>query len=86
VAQEAGFRRTSLQALSTLLLGHSISKKQQCSNWNRVQLTQAQVVYAATDAWASREVAVKLAPLWLQQDPSATPALTADRDGLETTL
>ena len=43
VATSAGFKRHSLKALSGLLLGHSISKKQQKSNWDKAQLTSAQV-------------------------------------------
>lgn len=64
VAKDANFRRQSLQALSCLILGHSISKRQQCSNWAAAQLTAGQVRYAATDAWVSREVTLALAPLW----------------------
>lgn len=30
-----------------------------------VRLCAMQVMYAATDAWVSREIALKLAPLWL---------------------
>ena len=43
VATGAGFKRHSLRALSALLLGHSISKKQQTSNWDKYKLTDAQV-------------------------------------------
>lgn len=64
VALGAKFKRHSLQALSCLLLGHSISKQQQCSNWAAAQLKPQQVRYAATDAWVSREVSLALAPLW----------------------
>ena len=64
VALSANFKRHSLQALSCLLLGHSISKTQQCSNWAATELQPAQVRYAATDAWVSREISLILAPLW----------------------
>ena len=33
-----------------------ISKGAQCSNWAREALSTKQIVYAATDAWISREL------------------------------
>ncbi|MGD9993924.1 MAG: 3'-5' exonuclease [Salinivirgaceae bacterium] len=42
-----------LKKLSGLLLGFRISKAQQTSNWEAEQLTEAQLKYAATDAWVS---------------------------------
>lgn len=59
-AAAAGFREFSLRAMCSLLLGKALSKKQQMSNWERQSLTQAQVAYAACDAWASREAALYL--------------------------
>jgi ribonuclease D len=73
IAQQANFRRHSLQALSALVLGHSICKAQQMSNWTRAKLSDAQITYAATDAWVSRELALRLLPLQsTQPQPSAT--------------
>jgi ribonuclease D len=37
-----------------------ISKGAQVSNWSRDNLTDAQMVYAATDAWIGREIYLKL--------------------------
>jgi len=45
-----------LKKLSGLLLGFRISKAQQTSNWEAEQLTEAQIKYAATDAWVSLEI------------------------------
>ncbi|MDA3893029.1 MAG: 3'-5' exonuclease domain-containing protein 2 [Salinivirgaceae bacterium] len=42
-----------LKKLSGLLLGFRISKAQQTSNWESDKLTEAQIRYAATDAWVS---------------------------------
>lgn len=64
-AIRAGFERRSLQVLTGILLGKRLSKKQQCSNWGREDLSVSQVQYAATDAWESRKVALKLQHLWL---------------------
>ena len=42
----------SLQKLYANVFGEKISKTQQLSNWEAPSLTQAQKLYAATDAWA----------------------------------
>jgi len=49
----AAFRieETGLKKLSGIVLGHRISKAQQVSNWDADLLTEAQIRYAATDAW-----------------------------------
>lgn len=52
-----------LKKLSGLLLGFRISKAQQTSNWEADQLTEAQIRYAATDAWVSLEIYNKLKEL-----------------------
>lgn len=49
-----------LRGLAGYLLGVRISKNMQLSNWGQKELTHAQIVYAATDAWISREIYVKL--------------------------
>lgn len=49
-----------LRGLAGYLLGVRISKNMQLSNWGQKELTHAQVVYAATDAWVSREIYLKL--------------------------
>ncbi len=40
-----------LKKLSSIVLGHRISKSQQVSNWDAETLSEAQLRYAATDAW-----------------------------------
>lgn len=40
-----------LKKLSGIVLGRRISKSQQVSNWDAEKLTEAQIRYAATDAW-----------------------------------
>jgi ribonuclease D len=56
LTQKAGILNTGLRSLAGLLLGFRISKRAQVSNWARSKLTEAQVQYAATDAWVSREL------------------------------
>lgn len=58
--RRAGIENTGLRALSAHFLGLRISKGAQVSNWANKKLTQQQIVYAATDAWISRELYVKL--------------------------
>ncbi len=43
---------TSLQKLYAILFGQKIRKNQQLTNWEADTLTEAQQLYAATDAWA----------------------------------
>lgn len=57
---ELGFVNIGAKKLSALVLGIRISKRQQTSNWEASELTNAQIAYAATDAWICREIALKL--------------------------
>ena len=47
-----GIEDRSLQKLYANVFGQKISKNQQLSNWEADALSDAQKVYAATDAWA----------------------------------
>lgn len=61
-----GIENFGLKTLSAILLGFRISKSQQLSNWESVSLSSAQQVYAATDAWVSYELYIKLKELEAQ--------------------
>ena len=37
--------------MAAIILGRKVSKAQQCSNWEADPLSEAQQLYAATDAW-----------------------------------
>ena len=52
IAAEMGIKDQSLQKLYANILGGKIAKGQQLSNWEADNLTEAQMQYAATDAWA----------------------------------
>ncbi|MEZ7198793.1 3'-5' exonuclease [Pseudodesulfovibrio karagichevae] len=54
-----------LRNMAANLLGFRISKSAQCSNWAKDKLTRQQLVYAATDAWISRELYLALEELGL---------------------
>ena len=58
--RRAGIENTGLRALAAHFLGIRISKGAQVSNWANKKLTQQQIVYAATDAWISRELFLKV--------------------------
>ena len=45
-----------LKKMSAIVLGKRISKSQQVSNWDAEQLTEAQLRYAATDAWICLQI------------------------------
>lgn len=51
-----GIEEKSLQKIYALLFGKKISKAQRLSNWEAEVLTEAQQLYAATDAWACVEI------------------------------
>ncbi len=50
----------SLRKLTAMFYSHRLSKTQQLSNWEIDKLSQAQAVYAATDAWISYELYRKM--------------------------
>ena len=52
IATKMGIVDISLQKLYAIIFGEKISKAQQLSNWEADNLTEAQKLYAATDAWA----------------------------------
>lgn len=60
MAKTAGIKNHGLRGLAAVLLGGRIAKTNQCSDWSRQILTPAQIHYAATDAWISRELYIAL--------------------------
>jgi len=63
-AKELGIQDFSLKKLTAIVLGFRISKSQQLTNWEADELSQAQQIYAATDAWATLEVYRKMTALY----------------------
>jgi ribonuclease D len=55
-----GIESSGLRKLTAIVLGFRISKNQQTTNWEAESLTEAQQVYAATDAWVCFEIYNKL--------------------------
>lgn len=54
-----------LRTLAANLLGVRISKTARSSNWGKPSLTDKQIIYAATDAWVSRELYLRMHELEL---------------------
>jgi len=58
--RDYGIQSSGLKKLAAIVLGFRISKHQQVTNWEAEQLTEAQQVYAATDAWVCYQIYSKL--------------------------
>jgi ribonuclease D len=56
IAIRHGLTQTGLRNLAAIFLGFRIPKGNRTSNWAAQRLNPAQVSYAATDAWACREL------------------------------
>ena len=55
-----GIQCSGLKKLSAIVLGFRISKRQQITDWEAEHLTEAQQIYAATDAWVCYQIYRKL--------------------------
>jgi ribonuclease D len=60
LSDAAGIKNNGLRGLAAILLKLRISKGAQRSNWSRSDLTREQIIYAATDAFISREIYLRL--------------------------
>lgn len=60
LSREKGIINNGLRGLAAVVLGIRISKSAQTSNWGKDRLTDAQIRYAATDAWIGRELYLAL--------------------------
>lgn len=65
VARRCGLKQTGVRNLAGMLLGFRIPKGNTTSNWAAPKLTSAQIAYAATDAWACRELYLRFDSLGL---------------------
>jgi len=54
--KDYGIQDFSLKKLSAIILGYRISKAQRVTNWEAPELSEAQQIYAATDAWISHRI------------------------------
>ncbi|MDR2050468.1 MAG: 3'-5' exonuclease domain-containing protein 2 [Deltaproteobacteria bacterium] len=58
----------SLRGLAACFLNVRISKSERCSNWGAERLHPRQIVYAATDAWISRQIYMRARALGLADE------------------
>ena len=71
LARRNRFAQTGLRNLAGMALGFRIPKGAQTSNWAATQLSDAQIAYAATDAWACRELFLRFESLGLLRSKPA---------------
>ena len=60
LAPAYGIEEKSVRKMSAIILKKRVSKSQQLSNWESSHLSEAQLRYAAIDAWICREMYYKL--------------------------
>ncbi|MBN1112590.1 MAG: 3'-5' exonuclease domain-containing protein 2 [Bacteroidales bacterium] len=56
MAEDYNIKSKSLKKLAAIVLNIKVSKKQRLSNWESEELSEAQMRYAATDAWVPCEI------------------------------
>ena len=63
VAKRHGLKQTGVRNLAGIFLGARIPKGAKTTNWAVRRLTPEQIAYAATDAWACRELYLRFKEL-----------------------
>lgn len=63
LAPKIGIEKIGVKNLSAIFLNGRVSKNQQTSNWENPILTDAQLSYAATDAWVCLKIYEKMLEL-----------------------
>ena len=71
---EWGIRDKSVKKMAAIIMGIRISKTQQLSNWEAERLSDAQCLYAATDAWVCREMYLRL----MREEKNPLPVVPAN--------
>jgi len=66
IAARHGLKQTGVRNLAGMFLGTRIPKGAKTTNWAARQLTQQQISYAATDAWACRELYLRFKELGME--------------------
>jgi ribonuclease D len=60
LVKDHGITSSGLKKMTAIILGFRISKRQQVTDWEAEMLSEAQQIYAATDAWVCYEIYKKL--------------------------
>jgi len=63
VAKRHGLKQTGLRNMAGIFLGIRVAKGSKTTNWASPTLTAQQINYAATDAWACRELYLRFREL-----------------------
>lgn len=63
VAWRNGMEQTGVRNLAGIFLGFRIPKGTKTTNWSAQRLSEQQIIYAATDAWACRELYLRFEAL-----------------------
>ena len=58
--KDFGIESSGLKKLAAIVLDIRISKRQQVTDWEADKLSEAQEIYAATDAWVCHQIYEKL--------------------------
>jgi ribonuclease D len=79
-SRNRGIPTNGLRNLAANFLGVRISKSAQRSDWGKENLSDQQIVYAATDAWISREIYLRMRDLGVfEKAPVLTSASQPDK-------
>ena len=62
MARQLGIQKPGLASLTASLLGHSLRKTECMTTWSSEDLSEAQLLYAATDSWVTRKLGLLLRP------------------------
>lgn len=81
IAGQMGIIDQSLQKLYANIFGQKISKGQQLSNWDADTLSEAQKLYAATDAWACCQLYREMMRMQ-EEGYNLIPTLSEEREKL----
>ena len=81
-AEEYGIKDKSVKKLAAIILKTKVSKSQQLSNWEAVKLSEAQQLYAATDAWICLQMykALLVSPRNEEEKPCRRHKLTGSHN------
>lgn len=81
IAKRHGIRQSGLRNLAGLFLGFRITKGTRTSNWAAPRLSAGQIRYAATDAWACRELYLRFQGLGMLADGVSGAAIGQAQPG-----
>lgn len=75
IVSEYGIRDKSVKKMSAIILSVRVSKTQQLSNWEADVLSDAQQMYAATDAW----ICLKMYDVLMKSEKNPLPPVLPEK-------